>query len=521
MTFYSEETTIGLALASVPALISVYLFVVRGKIALSLWFLLLSALLLRLVMISLDPYLYFWDERYHALVAKNMMDHPFKPMLRLDPVLAYKLENWIGNHVWLHKQPLFLWQMALSMKLFGVNEFALRLPAAVMGTISVYMVFQIARFWFKNENVAYLAALLCAFSNYQLGMAVGQIMLDQNDSAFIFYVTASFWAWIRYLEKSRSVRWVVLTGIFVGCAVLIKWLTGLLVFGSWALYILTDQNRLKDLRNTIHLAWSAAIAAIVFIPWQLYIITAFPEEAKIEFEHNSEHFISHMGHPGEFSYHLELLPEFYGENLLPFLFIGLILVFLDKKIMRNLSIGLVAGVIVIYSFFSFLVLTKMPSFTYPVYGLVISLLSYGLISVFHKISEWTGILRIKWIYKLILFCILILVGFYSLRLEDIADYRSAENNIRNDMINNAIFFRSLNRLESDKSVVFNFSLYDDISMMFYNDVSAYAWYPREEEIEELMEKGYTLYFLESHGEYRLPDYILENKNLEIIEFPEP
>ncbi|MBP7399885.1 MAG: hypothetical protein KA954_09890, partial [Chitinophagales bacterium] len=78
-----------------------------------------GALGIRILFNSFFPYLHDWDERFHALVAKNMMTHPFTPMLRANPVLPYDETSWTDGHIWLHKQPLFLWQMALSMKIFG------------------------------------------------------------------------------------------------------------------------------------------------------------------------------------------------------------------------------------------------------------------------------------------------------------------------------------------------------------------------------------------------------------------
>ncbi len=50
--------------------------------------------------------LHDWDERYHALVAKNMIEQPFKPMLYKNPVLPYDYKDWdlksylacISNH---------------------------------------------------------------------------------------------------------------------------------------------------------------------------------------------------------------------------------------------------------------------------------------------------------------------------------------------------------------------------------------------------------------------------------------
>src|SRR6056297_2769452 len=41
------------------------------------------------------------------------------------------------------KPPLFIWMQVLSMKLFGINEFAARFPNAIAGIITLYLLFRI------------------------------------------------------------------------------------------------------------------------------------------------------------------------------------------------------------------------------------------------------------------------------------------------------------------------------------------------------------------------------------------
>src|SRR5690606_13679809 len=150
MIFYEQETLIGLCWAALPALLSLYFYFWQKDEKSAILLLLLSALMVRLVMISLDPFIHEWDERYHALVAKNMMTNPFKPMLITDPIFPYDVNDWSGNHIWVHKQPLFLWQMALSMKIFGVSPFAVRLPSAILGTVAVFFIYDIVRKWISD-----------------------------------------------------------------------------------------------------------------------------------------------------------------------------------------------------------------------------------------------------------------------------------------------------------------------------------------------------------------------------------
>jgi len=244
MIFYAQETWIGLCIASLPAIVSAYLFFYTNKKNTALGLLLLSALLLRLLIISLDPFLHEWDERYHALVAKNMVTNPFKPMLVVHPIMAYNMLDWSNSHIWVHKQPLFLWQMAASMKVFGINEIAMRLPSAIMSTGLVWLTYDLCKNWVpKHNEVAFIAAFLTTFSAYTLELVSGRFSLDHNDLAFVFYVTCSFWAWTRYVHEGSRLKWAVLVGLFVGLAVLNKWLTGYLVFGGWGLYLLINFGR--------------------------------------------------------------------------------------------------------------------------------------------------------------------------------------------------------------------------------------------------------------------------------------
>lgn len=96
--------------------LSVFAFYFKKNINFSLILLILGGISLRLFAVYLDPFLNIWDERFHALVAKNMIDNPLEPMLFKNPVLPYNYENWTSNHIWLHKQPLFLWQISFFLK---------------------------------------------------------------------------------------------------------------------------------------------------------------------------------------------------------------------------------------------------------------------------------------------------------------------------------------------------------------------------------------------------------------------
>ena len=160
----------------------------NGKSNFSLFFLVLGSAVLRIFMAHLDPFLNMWDEQYHALVAKNLTLNPFVPTLYNPPMLNENSLSWVGSHIWLHKQPLFLWQIALCIKILGASVYAIRVPAIIMSSILTIIVFRVGKI-LVNENCGYYSALFFAVNPFILELVSGYVFTEHNDIAFLFYVT--------------------------------------------------------------------------------------------------------------------------------------------------------------------------------------------------------------------------------------------------------------------------------------------------------------------------------------------
>jgi len=513
MIFHQTETLWGLAIASLPAMLGTILFFFsdRRKIAFAL--VILSAFLLRFLMISLDPYLHDWDEKFHALVAKNMIENPFKPILIAEHVWGDKMVHWCCSHIWLHKQPLFLWQMALSIKLFGFNEIALRLPSALIGTICVYFVREIADFWTKNKEVAFLAALMMCFSYFHLELTAGRESTDHNDIAFIFYVTASIWAFIKYIKNDFSLFWAAWIGVFVGCAVLVKWLTGLLIFGAWGLYILLNRELRIDTDQYLKLALGVGLSLCVFMPWQLYISYAFPVESTREYALNTEHIFKVVeGHHGDVWFHLTQLEILYG--FLPyFIILGIIFLLLDQKISKSLSAAFLSAILVIFIFFSLIVATKMPAFTLPVSSLLFVIMATGIIFPIIKLENY---LSSKLFLSLISFCFFITI-FQILQPFKIAEKRNISRNSRNIDIHNTLIYKNLNQNTLNNRVLFNTKCDDAIDIMFYKNSTALCYFPKEIEFDSLKAAGRKFVRFKNIYNLDLPDYITKDSSIIVLD----
>ena len=504
-------------IAALPAIVSLYVYFALKQERNSLILLTISAFLLRLIMISLDPYLQDWDERFHALVAKNMIDYPFKPMLRLYPIMHYDYKAWCCNHIWVHKQPLFLWQMALSMKIFGTNEIAMRLPSAVMGTIAVLFTYEIASFWAKNNTIAYIAAFIATFSFYQLGLTAGRFSLDHNDLTFTFYVTASIWAFVKYLKSNYKLHWAIAIGVFVACAILNKWLTGLLIYGAWALYISLSAPNLTYLKKYAHLVGSILTACLLFLPWQIYIANKFPLENAWEQEFNRKHIFEALDQQtGSIFYHLHFMQTAYGKYLLPFLIIGFGCSFFKKEIDAKLSASFAAIIVALFAFFSLIVATKMPAFVYPVSTLLIVLIALGVFEAFVWITSKLKFWNWQKTTNLSLAFLTAFIGIYSLKPWEIAAQSSKNNETRNAKINNTQIYKKFDPNIASKYLVINCKSFEDVELMFYQNVNAYHWYPEKKTLDSLQQKGYKFAAFKSHTNQILPEYINNDTNILII-----
>jgi 4-amino-4-deoxy-L-arabinose transferase-like glycosyltransferase len=362
-----------------------YFLFFGGRNRLGLLFLFFGSTVLGLAMTSLDPFLWTWDEQYHALVAKHMAQDPLRPVLLQHPIFGYDYRNWVYNHVWLHKQPLFLWQMALSIKLLGATELAVRLPSVLMHAIIPLFIYRMGRLA-VNAETGFIAGLFFSFAYFPLSLVSGAQATDHNDVAFLFYVTASCWGWFE-LQRSGAMRWALAIGLLAGCAIMVKWLAGLLVFGMWGVGAFAVQWPKLKVRETLRQLLAAfAVCVAVALPWQLYVHYAFPAEAAHEREMMHRHFSEAVEeHTGDWTFHFTKgLDKIYGAgDAVPWLLLLGLTVLLVRTHRSDLRWGMAAAVMAVYGFYT-LAATKMTAFPLivaPIVFLGLGVLTEGVMSL--------------------------------------------------------------------------------------------------------------------------------------------
>lgn len=437
----------------------------------SLIFILIAGLILR-TFTSCDFYLHEWDERYHALVAKNLIDNPLKPMLYVNPILEYDYRNWAENHIWVHKQPVPLYSMALSMYVFGENVIALRIPSILFSTLSILSTYKIGEILY-SKKIGLIAAFLFSINGLIIEQTAGRVATDHIDVFFFSFVSFGVYFMLRYSKERKRIL-LLLGAVLTSLAILSKWLPALIVIPIWLMASLKD---MKIKQTLIDLILFLIITTLIVLPWQLYIYTYFPVEAAWESSYNKKHIFEVLGNHGHpFYYHFDKMRIIFGE------LVYLPLIWLVYKMFKEKfdekKLVLLIWILIPYLFFSF-VKTKMQGyilFTAPAMFIMIGIFLEYLQSIQSKRK-----LLIKTI------CILLLVLPIRYSIERIKPFSKKERTSEwiSKMKNIA------NENPDDLKIVFNCKY--PIETMFYTDIIAYEAIPNKEKLAELNSNNYTIY----------------------------
>ncbi len=95
---------------------------------------------------------------------------------------------------------LFLYYM---VKLFGWNEFWLKLPFALMGIASVFLIFKIGQQWF-NTNVGLISAAFVTVS--ELFLFYSQLIRPYSSGLFCVLLFVYYWNRMLFIDEKPSVK---------------------------------------------------------------------------------------------------------------------------------------------------------------------------------------------------------------------------------------------------------------------------------------------------------------------------
>ncbi len=173
-----------------------------------------------------------------------------------------------ANSITVDKPPAALWLMALSIRVFGLNSFAILLPEVLMGVATVGLVHAMVRRYFSAAG-GLLAGAIMALTP----VAVLMFRFNNPDALLVFLMTLGAWATLRSIERG-SARWMALAGMFIGLGFLTKTLQVLLVVPFFGIAYLIAAN--TTLRRRIVGAIAGVAAMVLSAGWWIAIVELVP-----------------------------------------------------------------------------------------------------------------------------------------------------------------------------------------------------------------------------------------------------
>lgn len=218
-----------------------------------------SALMVRLLSLGAYPLMDTTEARYGEM-ARIMVETGNW----LTPMFDYGVPFW-------GKPPLFAWLSAASMQLFGVNEWAARLPHFALGLGCLWLVHVLARGLFRDDPSAPALAVAVLASLGVFNIITGAVM---TDAALLFAVTLSMGGfWLCLHGGGRRWGYAFFVGIAIGllakgplAPVLVS-----LAIAAWVAW----NGRWRDLAR---LPWRGGVAlcAALALPWYILAERATP-----------------------------------------------------------------------------------------------------------------------------------------------------------------------------------------------------------------------------------------------------
>ena len=238
-------------------------------------------------------HLFDWDEINFAEASREML------------VTGNYAIPQIGFEPFWEKPPLFFWLQVICMKLFGVNEFASRLPNAVCGVLTLVLLYRFGRRQ-VNEQFGWIWVLIYA------GSLLPQLYFKSGiiDPWFNLFIFLAIYQLADYSDtrNDRPVKRIVLAGLFTGLAVMTKGPVALLIVGlCYGVFAIINRfrNFMKPMHIVLFLLVTALAGGIWFIALlangQQHIITEFIVYQVRLFQTED------AGHGGPFFYHFIVL----------------------------------------------------------------------------------------------------------------------------------------------------------------------------------------------------------------------
>lgn len=231
-------------------------------------FILIIGAILRLYQLGSVPLSLTWDEVALGYNAYSISETGKDEFGKSFPVVMRSYDD--------YKPAFYTYLIIPVFKIFGLNEFSVRLPSAIMGILTLVAVYFLIKKIFKKESIALLVMFLLAISPWHIQMS--RVAFESNVGLAFNIFAATF-----FIYGLKKYWMLILAAIFAGLSVhtyqsdrvftplfilgliiiyfkdfisvpkkyiIVSFIVGLAVVLPLAIYILNDSNALLRAKGT-------------------------------------------------------------------------------------------------------------------------------------------------------------------------------------------------------------------------------------------------------------------------------
>ncbi|MDO8585181.1 MAG: glycosyltransferase family 39 protein [bacterium] len=216
------------------------------------------------------------DEVFSAFRGIAMMDFD-EAEFQTTPLEWFDAKDPANGRWWMNLSfhdhpPLVFAVQHVFMRVFGENNFAFRLPSALLGIASVYLLYAVGVLLFAPNVGVIAAALMAVTLNHVYVSRVGL-----QESYVIFFILLTSYFFIRALKNGRDFMWA---GVAFGLGLLAKYTVAVIapILVTYAALFRRDVFRNKFF-------WLGGLAALaIFSPVILYNIGLYQATGHFDFQ---------------------------------------------------------------------------------------------------------------------------------------------------------------------------------------------------------------------------------------------
>ncbi len=200
--------------------------------------------------------------------------------------------NWVTPQIdigkpFMAKPPLSTWLTAISLKLFGINTFAARLPSFLLGLLTLSLLYILA-IRLYSRSVARLSVLILA-SSLLFFVLAGAVMTDPSLGLATTMTTVGVLLALAEPEQRIARRWGYLAFAGIGLGLLAKGPITLVLTGSTVFLWCLFGNHWRLVFERLPWVGGIILLMLIAVPW--YVLAELRTPGFLQYFFVGEHFL--------------------------------------------------------------------------------------------------------------------------------------------------------------------------------------------------------------------------------------